>query len=1122
MISKSLKYYWRIHLAVVAGAAVATAVLTGALLVGDSVRGSLRDLVLQRLGNIDHALISEKFFREQLAADLQNNQDFQKSFTATVPAITLSATAVRPETGSRASNITVHGIDQRLESMYETNSSINSMLARRDGQIFPSVVVTESLQRELNVKPGDAILLSFQRPGDIHPETVLGERNVENVVRKLRLTVTGIVSEKGPGGLTLHPHQSSPQNAFVDLKVIQRSLELSQKVNTLYVKSKNSESIETLNRAFKEVFTLEDAGIKLRQIENEVVIETSEIILNSTIVNKVTQAAKSLGAKDQQVFTYLANKIQTSELMVPYSTITALSNLESTDMTLQNGNPVRTLNDDEILLTEWSANNLKAQIGDPIRVEYFVVAPGNQLITKSNEFRLAGIISMKGFAIDSSLAPEYPGIQNTENISEWSPPFPVDLNLIRPIDEEYWDLHRAAPKAFISLKKAHQLWSSRFGNLSSIRITQTSEDSGQLKSILQKNITPADVGMIFQPVRQQGLDAANGSSDFGALFTGFSFFLIFSSAMLAGLLFRLGAEQRSQELGSLLAMGYSPQSILRQLLSEGFVLALAGILLGTLAASAYAWLMLSGLRTWWQSAVGSSDLQLHTNFQTLLLGAIISLFVMMFSLWWSTRRLSKLPVPSLLAGSTTSFEEFRPSKWSRIIGLIFLPLGLILVIIASQSSASLASALFFAGGACLLISALALLMVWLRKTQHHKLRASGGAAAAAMAARNTSRNPGRSLLSAALVSCACFVIVAVGINRRELKLNPDDLNSGTGGYSLVAQSSIPLLYDPSSAKGRNDLDLPEATARLFQQTDITSFRLLPGEDASCLNLYRPGKPRILGVPQKQIDRGGFSFQGSLAKESDIQKNPWRLLDHDFGENIIPAIGDYNSVLWILHSGLGKDFSVVDSSGKPLTLRFVALLKSSIFQSEILISEKQFIKHFPKESGYSYFLIDSKQHQAPDLSQKFEEQLADYGADTKSTVETIENYHSVENTYLSTFQTLGGLGLLLGTTGLGIILLRNVIERRGELAAMRAFGFQRKFLATMVVAENAFLLCIGILTGAIAAAITATPYLLQDFSAIPWLSLSFTLLLVFFVGMISSIAAVSAILRVPLLPALKAE
>jgi ABC-type lipoprotein release transport system permease subunit len=1111
MIYKSLKYYWRIHLAVIAGAAIATAVLTGALLVGDSVRGSLQEIILQRLGRIDYAMVSEKFFREQLSSDLEKNSTFQKEFSSAVPAITLSATAVQPETGSRASNITVHGIDERMNALYDKDLAITQRLSRQPGQIFPSVVVTQSLQHELGVKPGSVILISFQKPGDIHPETVLGERDISNTVRKLRLTVTGVVPEKGPGGLTLRPHQTSPQNAFVDLKVVQRSLELNQKVNTLYVSAKTESSAKVLQNAFKKVFYVDDAGLKIRSGgSDQLVVETSEIILNPALVKKIQQAAKSPGVESQQVFTYLANKIQTNNRTIPYSTITAISNA---DFELQDGSRSSSLKDNDILLNQWAADDLKAKVGDPIGLEYYAIASGNQLITQSKDFRLAGIVSMKGLAVDNTLSPEYPGIQDTDDISDWSPPFPVDLNLIRPMDEEYWDLYRAAPKAFVSLTEAQRLWSSRFGNLTSIRIAKSEVATEQnIRKNLAESIDPSDFGMMFQPVKQQGLQAASGSSDFGALFTGFSFFLILSAAMLAGLLFRLGAEQRSAELGTLLAMGYAPRSIQRRLLMEGAVLAFIGVLLGCLAASAYAWLMLSGLRTWWQSAVGSSDLQLHTTTGTLLLGAFISLIAMLFSLWWSIRRLSKIAVPALLAGSTTSFQEHRPSRLSLIVAIFSLVLGFGFVVVAFYSDASVASTMFFGAGACLLISALAALMIWLRKAQHRKLHSSGGAAAASMAARNTSRNPGRSLLSAALVSCACFVIIAVGMNRRELRLDPNDLNSGTGGYSLLAQSSIPLLYDPSNPKNRKDLGFSN-------DLTITSFRLLPGEDASCLNLYRPEKPRILGVPQQQINRGGFQFQQSIASNS---KDSWKLLNHDLGENVIPAIGDYNSVLWILHSGLGKELQITGSAGNPLRLRFVALLKGSVFQSEILISEKQFTKHFPKEIGYSYFLIHSPSGKTAELGTKIEEQLADYGVDTKSTVETIENYHAVENTYLSTFQTLGGLGLLLGTTGLGIILLRNVLERRGELAAMRAFGFQRKFLATMVVAENAFLLCVGILTGTITAAITATPYLMQDLSNLPWLSLSLTLLLVFFVGMISSIAAVSAILRVPLLPALKAE
>ena len=69
LVYRGLTHYWRTNIAVVLGVATAVAVLAGALLVGDSVRGSLRDLVVQRLGRADQLILSSGFFREQLTGD---------------------------------------------------------------------------------------------------------------------------------------------------------------------------------------------------------------------------------------------------------------------------------------------------------------------------------------------------------------------------------------------------------------------------------------------------------------------------------------------------------------------------------------------------------------------------------------------------------------------------------------------------------------------------------------------------------------------------------------------------------------------------------------------------------------------------------------------------------------------------------------------------------------------------------------------------------------------------------------------------------------------------------------------------------------------------------------------
>ena len=234
------------------------------------------------------------------------------------------------------------------------------------------------------------------------------------------------------------------------------------------------------------------------------------------------------------------------------------------------------------------------------------------------------------------------------------------------------------------------------------------------------------------------------------------------------------------------------------------------------------------------------------------------------------------------------------------------------------------------------------------------------------------------------------------------------------------------------------------------------------------------------------------------------------------------IGDYNSVLWILHLGLGKDLIIQNEFGRELRLKFVGLLQSSIFQSELLMSEANFIKHFPSQSGYGYFLI-----QTPNLNRNLNEvarilerNLGDYGFDVTNTTERLENYRAVENTYLSTFQTLGGLGLLLGTLGLGVLLLRNTIERRGELAMLRAMGFRQSTLSRMVLVENAFLLAVGILIGTSSALTAVAPHLITSGTVVPWGSLIVTLILVFGVGITASAVGVWAGLKIPLIMALK--
>jgi ABC-type antimicrobial peptide transport system permease subunit len=130
--------------------------------------------------------------------------------------------------------------------------------------------------------------------------------------------------------------------------------------------------------------------------------------------------------------------------------------------------------------------------------------------------------------------------------------------------------------------------------------------------------------------------------------------------------------------------------------------------------------------------------------------------------------------------------------------------------------------------------------------------------------------------------------------------------------------------------------------------------------------------------------------------------------------------------------------------------------------------------------------------------------------------------SVQNTYLSTFQTLGGLGLLLGTFGLATVMLRNVLERQSELALLRAIGFRRSSVAELVLWENGFILLWGLVAGSVSAILATSPNLLSRGANLPWLSLAMLLIAVFVTGMIAALFAVISASRLPIVTTLRGE
>ena len=220
--------------------------------------------------------------------------------------------------------------------------------------------------------------------------------------------------------------------------------------------------------------------------------------------------------------------------------------------------------------------------------------------------------------------------------------------------------------------------------------------------------------------------------------------------------------------------------------------------------------------------------------------------------------------------------------------------------------------------------------------------------------------------------------------------------------------------------------------------------------------------------------------------------------------------------------LGDTLPYTDERGQTFMLRIVGVLAGSILQGNLLIAEQDFTARFPSTAGYREFLVDAPAQRSVDVAETLSQVLQDRGLEIVPAWRRLAEYMAVENTYLGIFQALGGLGLLLGSLGLGVVVWRNVLERRWELALLLAVGFRRTDLQRLVLSEHGLLILLGLAIGLTAALLAILPALQAPGTDLPLGRLGLTLAGLAAGGLLWSRLAARAALRGPLLPALRNE
>ncbi|PLX20269.1 MAG: hypothetical protein C0599_09350, partial [Salinivirgaceae bacterium] len=652
-IIRSIVYYFKQHIALFFGVVISATVLAGGLIIGDSVGYSLKKLVDIRLGKTEYAVMSgTRFIDTKLAYKLSNELK-----VPTAPLLMLKGIVTESISGQRVNNTGIIGIDSAFSYICYATFTV----PKND-----EAVVSNTLAKRMNLKVGDMLLLRVESANRIPVNAPFAKE--PNPTVAIRVTISGIANDDQLARLNLQNDQTVPYNVFVANKFLSNRLDLSGLSNAILVAGlSNNLDKNKIQEAIQKQWSLKDMGLQIENYDNNTFDLTSNRVFIDTVVQSKVERAEF---PQQQINTYLINDIKLNDLHTPYSFASAVSaGIAGTE-----------LNDDQVLINRWTADDLNANPGDTLQLTYFEIGQLRDLKEVSHKFVVKGIIPTTSADINSTLMPDFEGFSEAGSCSDWDAGVPIDFKRIRDKDEDYWDQYKGTPKVILPLSAGKQLWANQFGSLTAIRFNSSEVNETQLKSAILEVTTPLDVGINVINVREQGTKAADNAVNFTELFLSMSFFIIVAGVLLTILIYMLHFQRRSKETALLSSMGFSMRKILRIRISESLFIIVLGSVAGTFIGLIYNKGLIAALNTLWNDIVRTDVLLVHIEPGTLILSIIISIIIALIPIYIvTTKQLKKSIAGQLKDDRIVSKQSDRKGKRRIVFGIAMLALAVLLV-----------------------------------------------------------------------------------------------------------------------------------------------------------------------------------------------------------------------------------------------------------------------------------------------------------------------------------------------------------------------------------------------------------------------------------------------------------
>ena len=1036
-----------------------SAVISGSLMTGSSVRNSLRNTSSERLGNVGIMISSGiRYFNPSLTERM-----IRKTTGNCVGILEINGYCQNFSTGQTAFGVKIFATDQDFFSFQE-----NEGIKIKEGE----AALNEKLASYLGIKQGDELIIRFNGISSIPPNAPFSPEHESG--GSVVLKVGSIIETNQSGNFSLTISQITPLNIFVNRSDLTDNNGKVPNINRLLIENRKNISESEIISILGEVLKPEDIGFTLRFIPKTGGFEliSDRIFIDQVMIDQI----KKLIPASYPVITYLGNNIRYGSKSAPYSFISALHPSLYPHIPEGNG----------IIINNWLADDLSAKEGDTLQLSWYSPDSLNHLIEKSGNFIVTHNAEMEGVWSDSLLMPEFPGIAGRESCSDWDAGVSVNMDQIRKKDEAYWNKYRGTPKAFIGYEKGKELWGNNFGPATSIRFPAYLSEH-EISSKLAGSLDPLKTGFFVTDMPYESIKAANESVDFSTLFLSLGFFIILSAVILLILVVSAFFNLKKGHIKTLFSLGFSNSFIEKLLFYESGIIAITGSIIGVFAGGLFNLAIIKALNSVWQGAVQTDTLSSHLDIKPLLSGFLITITIVLVIL----KVKSKLFLNNLNRPETGILH--RPSQKNSFLFFIFAISLTIIILILSFLISDHSTVLSFSCGIMMFVSLVLLShYFYLRKQKNGEYIFRKKSHISDL---YYSFNSSYAITPIIFIAAGLFAVVVTGVNRMNIKESTLQVSGGTGGYILWGESTVPIRENLNEENGRREFGFDEDE---LKEISFIEVRKSSGDDASCLNLNHVTSPPLLGLdPSEFIMKGAFSFATKIKHINKV--NPWTILSYPPANSAIYGIVDQTVLQWGLKIKPGDTLKLRSENGQKINIIIGAGLKSSVFQGYVLIGVENFNKFFPSVSGNQVFLVNGKPGLADLYRNVLTERLSNYGVHFEPTGEKLESFFTVTNTYLSVFSILGGVGIILGVVGLGFILIKNFNQRKREFGLMMATGFSVNDIRKIIFREQVRILLTGIFIGLISAFLATIPSLISG-SEIPWKSITVMIILILLAGL----------------------